>query len=246
MDRTILKKLGLSDKEIKVYLSLLEYGAISVRGLADISSLNRGTTYDTLKKLQDIGVVSYYHQATKQRFVAEDPEKLLKLVEDKESEIKQTKEKLNNIIPELKSLQDKGGNQPTAKFYEGKSGIKFILDDVLNTVARSKEKEYYIYSATKSSDDINNAYPDFTKARIKKKIRVKALSLSEGGGTHGLDERRWLGTHKESATFVLLYSGKCAYISRDARNNPVGVIIENKSICDTQKIIFSHLWELLK
>ena len=35
--------IGSTDKEIKVYLGLLEYGAISVRGLAEVTSLNRGT-----------------------------------------------------------------------------------------------------------------------------------------------------------------------------------------------------------
>ena len=144
MDLTLLKKLGLSDKEIKVYLKLLEYGAISVRGLAEITGLNRGTTYDILKKLQEVGLVSYYHQETRQQFIAEEPDKLLKLVEERESEIKQTKKGLYEMIPELRSLQDKGGNKPVIKFYENKAGIKLILEDVLETVEVTKEKEYLL------------------------------------------------------------------------------------------------------
>lgn len=246
MDITILKKLGLPDKEIKVYLTLLEYGPISVRSLAELANLNRGTVYDTLKSLQERGMVSYYHQETKQHFVAEDPAKLFKLVQDKEEELKSTKSKIKEIIPELKSLQDKGGSKPTTKFYEGKAGVRFILDDVLSSMREAQGKEYYIYSATNTSDDINNAYPDFTRERIKKKIHVKAISLAKGGKTHGLDERRWLGTNKESATFILIYVGKCTFISRDAKDAPVGVIIENETIYETQKIIFLKLWELLK
>jgi len=246
MDITILKKLGLSDKEIKTYLKLLEQGGISVRGLAELTGLNRGTIYDILKKLQDMGLVSYYTAETKQKFVAEDADKLLKLVRDKESSLKRIKNKLEELIPELKSLQNKGGIKPTTKLYEGKKGVRFILDDVLSSVNKEKDKEYYIYSATNASDDINNAYPDFTRARIKKKIQVKAISLAKGGKTSGLDERRWLGTHDESATFILIYAGQCAFISRDAKGAPVGVIIENKMIYETQKIIFLKLWEMLK
>ncbi len=246
MDITILKKLELSDKKIKVYLKLLEYGAISVRSLAELIGLNRGTTYDILKRLQEIGIVSYYHKETKQHFVAEDPVVLFKLVQGKEEELKSTKNKIKEIIPELRSLQDKGSKKPTTKFYEGKTGVRFILDDVLFSTKEAQVKEYYIYSATNASDDINNAYPDFTRERIKKKIRVKAISLAKGGKTHGLDERRWLGTNKESATFILIYADKCAFISRDAKGAPVGVIIENQMIYETQKIIFLRLWELLK
>lgn len=246
MDISCLKKIGLNDKEIKIYLALLEYGAISVRGLADVTDINRGTVYDTLKQLQEQGLVTYYHHETKQRFVAEDPEKITKLAQEKEVELKQVKNRIKDLIPELKSLQEKEGHRPVTKFYEGKSGVRYILEDVLKTMSEHEEKEYYIYSATKASDDINDAYPDFTKARIKKNIKVKAISMAKGGRMHGLDERKWLGTHDESATFILVYSGRCAFISRDAKGAPVGVIIENQMIYETQKIIFLQLWKLLK
>jgi len=246
MDITILKKIGLSDKEVKVYLALLEYGAISVRSLAEITGLNRGTTYDILKRLQEMNLATYYHHETKQKFVAEEPEKLISIIKNKEEEFKKTRQNIEDIIPELRSLQDKGGQKPTSKFYEGKNGIKLILEDVLNSVYKNGENEYYIYSATNASEDINKAYPDFTKVRIKKEIKVKAIAMAKGGNVHGLDERRWLGTDQESATFIFIYAGKCAFISRDSKGMPVGVIIENQMIYETQKVIFSELWKLLK
>jgi HTH-type transcriptional regulator, sugar sensing transcriptional regulator len=245
MDKTILKKIGFSDKEIKIYLTLLEYGAISVRGLAELSGINRGTAYDILKKLQEQGLVSFYHEDTKQKFVAENPAKLLDLLKHQESELHKMKSGIEELIPELSLLQDRGDKHPTSKLYEGFKGVKYILEDVLNVMEDSKDKEYYIYSATELSEDMNKAYPDFTKARIKKNIRVKAISLAEGGRTHGLDERRWLGTHDKSATFIIIYDNKCAFISRDAKGSPVGVIIENKNIYKTEKIIFLRLWEAL-
>lgn len=244
MDLSILKKLGLSDKEVKVYLALLESGAISVRSLAAITAINRGTVYDILKGLQDIGLVSFFHQKTKQHFVAEDPSKLLKFTDDKEKEIQKVKEDLKVLIPELSSLTANETSRPVTKFYEGRSGIKSILEDVIDS--QTESDEYFVYSATNSSDDIYQAYPNFTKDRIRKKIRVKAISLAQGGKLSGLDQRKWLGTNDKSATFILIYRNKCAFISRDLSNNPVGVIIENKMIYETQKIIFLQLWSLLK
>lgn len=245
MELSILKKLNLNDKEIKVYLKLLEYGAISVRSLAELTDINRGTTYDILKRLQELGLVSYYHQDTKQHFVAEDPEKLLKLLASQETELHEAKEGIRDLIPELKSLQEKEDNRPTTKLYEGKAGIRQILDDVLESVSKEINKEYFIYSATKSSEDINSAYPEFTKERIKRKIAVKAISLAKGGRTSGLDERKWLATDEQSATFVIIYAGKCAFLSRNKSGQPVGVIIENKNIYETQKIIFDSLWKFI-
>jgi predicted transcriptional regulator len=249
MDLAILKKLNLSDKEIGVYLKLLEQGACSVRVLAEITELNRGTAYDILKKLQEIGLVSFYHQDTKQKFVAEDPEKILQLVDEQSKELKRIEEKIKEIIPELKSLQEKGGNKPVSKFYEGKHGVKFILEDILGTLKGDRQAEYYIYSTAGVREDVYGAYPDFNNKRVKNKIKALTISLSEGGGTYGLDERKWLsvtGLGQGQMTYILIYSGKCAFISRDLSNNPVGVIIENKMIYETQKIIFLQLWSLLK
>jgi len=244
MNQSILKKLGLSDKEVSVYLKLLEFGAISVRGLAEISGVNRGTTYDILKELQEKGLVSYYHADTKQKFVAEKPEKILELIRKKEEELSDVRDKAESIIPELKALAN-GEDKPVTRYYEGKKGIRFILEDVLETMKGVQEKEYYVYSAKKASEDINVAYPNFTKSRIRSGIHVRSISLAQGGGTHGLDERRWLESNDESATFIILYRGKCAYISRDTKGDPVGVIIENQMIYETQKVIFTALWSKL-
>jgi len=246
MDLTILKKLDFSDKEIKLYLKLLEQGAMSVRGLSELTGLNRGTAYDILKRLQELGLVSYYHQDTKQKFVAEDPERLLKLIKERKEKLEEAKLAIKDIIPELKSLKEKEGDRPVTKFYEGKEGVRSILEDVLSTMDGEAEKEYYVYSSTKASEAINNAFPEYTKERIKRKISVKVISLAQGGKMHGLDERRWLKTSEDAATFVIIYAGKCAFISRDASENPVGVIIENNMIYKTQKILFFELWERMK
>lgn len=248
MDILILKKFGLSDKEIKTYLKLLEIGSSSVRKIAELTGLNRGTTYDILKNLQQFGLVSYYHQDTKQHFVAEDPRRLERLIDNREKELNEIKNKIEDIIPELKSLQGSSSNKPVTKFYEGKQGIKFIMEDVLQTMRIEKEKEYYIYSAPGVREDIYAAYPDFIKKRIKNKIKVKTISLSRGGETYGLDERKWLekeGHDDINMTYILIYHNKCAFISRNPSHKPVGVIIENKMIYETQKIIFDQLWKFL-
>jgi len=246
MKTAIFEKIGLSEKEVKIYLALLKSGAISVRGLAEITKINRGSVYDILKKLQAKGLAAFYHHKTKQKFIAEDPEKLNILVKEKERKLQSAKSEIEKMIPEFRSVQDKNGQKPTTKFYEGRMGIKVILEDIFEVMKTNEEKEYYVYSATEASEDIKEAYPNFTKDRIQKGLKVKAISLAKGGKTNGLDKRRWLGTKQNSATFILIYAGKCAFISRDICGVPVGVIIENRMIYETQRVIFLQLWNLLE
>lgn len=244
MDIEILKKLGFSDKSAKIYLGLLSLGPSSVRNLADYCSLNRGTTYDILKWLQEKGVINYYQKDTKQLFVAEDPEKLRHLVKDEMKELEETEDKLQKMVPELQALYNSGGERPVARYYEKKE-ISQILEDVLEACAASGENIYRIYSAVGVREYLYEQFPTFSDVRIAKNISVKAIALGEGGETCGLDERKWLKTNKTSATYIIIYQGKTAYISLDAKNEPLGVVIENLGIYETQKNIFDELWQKL-
>ncbi|MBI3888691.1 helix-turn-helix domain-containing protein [Candidatus Nomurabacteria bacterium] len=71
--QVVLKNFGFSEKEISVYLALIELGSSSVRTIAGKAKVNRGTTYDILKSLINMGIVSYYKKESKQYFIAEWP-----------------------------------------------------------------------------------------------------------------------------------------------------------------------------
>ena len=245
MTEKVLQKVGLSDKEIKIYLTSLRLGPSSVRQVADSSGINRGTTYDILKSLIDLGLVSYYHKDKKQYFIAEDPEKIKDAIDDKKEELEKTKTEIDKIIPELKSIYNKAGEKPVVKFYEGYAGIKFVLQDLLKSLQRSEEKEYYVYSSSTIKEYLYNVYPEFSQDRFKQGVSVKEISIGPGGETRGLDTRKWL-TRKESApSYTLIYDGKVAMISVDASNKPIGVIIEDTNIYQTQKMIFEFSWSKL-
>ncbi len=244
MDINFLKKLGFSDKEAKVYLALLHLGPSSVRKLAEYSELNRGTTYDALKWLQEQGVVNFYDKDSKQYFVAENPDTLHELVRDQEMDLKDVKRQLDGIVPELQALYNKGGERPVARYFE-KGELKKILEDVLTSCEKSAEKMYRVYSVEGLREYLYKDFPTFSDVRIGKGIAVKAIAIGEGGALRGLDERKWLKTVAKTPTYIFMYPGKTAYISLNAQKEPVGVVIENDGVYETQKQIFDSLWGLL-
>jgi hypothetical protein len=89
--------------------------------------------------------------------------------------------------------------------------------------------------------------PDFSKKRMARKVSVKTIALDEGGQLVGLDERKWLPVKRKNlkATYELIYNGKVAHISLDSAENPIGVVIENEAIYETQKLVFEYLWNKL-
>ena len=245
MDLNIFKKLNFSDKEAKIYLELLRLGPSSVRKLAESCELNRGTTYDALKSLQELGVVNFYDKDSKQHFVAEDPENLAFLVKRQQIDLQKVEKELQKVVPELQALYHSGGERPVAKYYE-KKDLHMILEDVLVSCETSGSDEYRIYSAEGVREYLYESFPTFSDVRVGKGISVRVIALGDGGELRGLDERKWLkGESKEKTkgTYIIMYPEKTAYISLSASNEPVGVVIENKGVSETQKIIFDMLWK---
>ncbi|MBT4857087.1 hypothetical protein HON52_02770 [Candidatus Uhrbacteria bacterium] len=240
-----LALLGLKEKDMQVYRSLLTLSSAPLRRVAQEAGLNRGTVYDALKRLMDAGLVSFVDAKAHRFFTAEEPQKLRGLATRRELEMKKAREQLDSAIPGLHALIGKNNHRPAVRYYEGRVGVRDILEDVLAQTGALREKAYRVYSSPGIRDLIAASWPRFSSKRKKEGVRVKAIALGAGGKTVGLDERKWL-TQKESApTYIFIYANKTAYVSLDDRKHLFGVIIEDAAIAQTQKMIFDSLWRNL-
>ena len=240
---TILNNFGLNEKEIAVYLALVELGGSPVRLISAKSKVNRGTTYDILKSLIEEGLVSFYNKDTHQYFVAENPEKLIEALDMKQKKLEEVKSEIQLSMPELQGLFAKQGGKPQMKLYEGQKGVRAIMQDVLDIMSKAKDKTYYVFSSANVRKNVYQSMPDFSPKRMKLGIKVKAISLGEGGQLVGLDERKWIKSADLKSTYMFIYEGKIALVSLDDELNEVGIVIQNRAIFETQKFIFKNLWE---
>lgn len=240
-----LELIGLKNKDLHVYSVLLELGTAPLRKIAEETGLNRGTTYDALKHLLDVGLVSYVDAKTHRYFTAEDPQKLSGLATRREVAIQEAQLKIKDIIPELHSMFGRSKHRPSVRYYEGYSGVREILNDVLDVCEHTTEKRFRIYSSEGIRDLIASAWPGFIKKRIRKGVSVRTISIGKGGRTHGLDERKWLTEDDRAPSYVFIYPGKTAFVSVDERRELFGVIIEDAAISTTQQMVFDALWKFL-
>lgn len=241
----VLELLGLARKDLDVYQALLRLGSAPLRRVAEAANLNRGTTYDALKRLLDVGLVSYVDAKTHRYFTAEDPHKLRGLATRREVTMREAALTLDDLIPGLDALRGESGYRPAVRYYEGDAGVRDILTDVLEVTERAESKTYRVYSTAAIRVAKDAAWPTFSKERIKRGVRVKAIAIGKGGTTVGLDDRRWLSQGDSAATYIAIYQGKTAYISMDANKRLFGVIIEDAAIAATQELIFDALWKSL-
>src|SRR3989338_2798739 len=119
-----LEQLGLTKNQSLVYLSLLKLGSTTAQSIIKESGLHRSRVYDSLERLEDLGLVSYVVKDFKKYFQAANPEKLLDYVDEK-------KEIVSQLIPELKKLEGMKKEVINASIYKGKEGIKTIHSEML-------------------------------------------------------------------------------------------------------------------
>ncbi len=241
----ILSKFGLSDKEILVYRALLALGPSPVRKVATEAKVNRGTTYDILKTLREQGLVGYYHKEKHQYFVAEDPNKLYDALRFKIDNLKHLQNDLNEIVPQLRSMRTVEEERPVVTYYDGANGMRTILQDVLDRVGAFSHKEYYVYSSASIRRYMYAGFPEYTEERIAKNIKVKVIALGSGGENTELAERKWLSRDNTAPTYTIVYADRVAMISTDKHGLPMGLIVVDKALYETQKVIFEKLWENL-
>ncbi len=243
---SVLMELGLTPKEARIYLALLKEGPSSVRQLASVTGINRGTVFDILKALQSSGLARFYNEKTRQYFVASPPDKLRELGEERADAVSRANKSLSEVVPALESLYDSGDKHPAARMYEGMEGVRTILEDILESMESwSGVKEYYVYSSSAVRDaGLYAAFPDYTEHRIAAEIAVKTISLGPGGTTAGLDARKWIPAIEGVPTYTLMYAGKVAHIFL-SKSELMGVILENRGIFDTQRLLFLELWKRL-
>ena len=124
-----LRKLGLTEKEVKVYLAGLELGPSSVQKIAEMAKITRPTTYEIIKQLEKKGLFEEVKKAKKRYFLAQSPERILGLLRVQKREIEEKEREFIRIIAALESKYSK--EKEGVKVFKGKEGLK-ALEEILS------------------------------------------------------------------------------------------------------------------
>lgn len=239
-----LQQLGLSEKEAKVYLAVLELGPATAMQIAQRAELNRPTAYVQIERLMELGLMSSHEKGKKTFYAAEPPERLQELLSVKESEIADERKRLAEILPELQTLFDTAEERPKVRFYERKAGIMAMADDIF----RTKNKiiltlnPINLFEKTFSPEERK----EFEQIRQKRNIRAKSLYTREEGAfttpPPPTFEDRFLPSEKfPLKAGIDIYDNKVAAYT--LKGKLIGVIVESQEISDTLRSFFELAWE---
>ncbi len=167
-----LRKLGLKEKEARVYLAGLELGPDSLQNIARKSEVTRPTAYEIVKSLQEKGLFREAQQGKKRLFVANSPEKILHILRLQKRELEEKEREFIRIIAALESryaLKD-GGMQ----IFKGKEGLQVLQEQILFTPI----KDIVVFTSEKTQTQ--KWYAILQKRLGKLSIQEKIVSGMQG------------------------------------------------------------------
>jgi len=248
-----LKQLGLSEIETKLYLGLLEKRSTTVMELANHVSIKRITAHFNVESLIAKGLITESRKGARRQIIAEDPDKLQTLLDDRELEIGQLKQNLPTIIQSIsKNLpKAKKDNDVEIRYYEGKKAVHGIYQETLkaNEMYSFADLEKYYEVFPDASDMWEQAYNDNPK-RIVRDILVDNPTSRKFGIEANL-ERYFVkflptaGTYQQfEFSDYIMYDNKVGIIQL-SKDNPTATVIESPQIYMSLRLLHKVMWDLL-
>lgn len=242
MDLSILKDLGLTNAEIKVYVVLLEVGSTTAGPIIEKSRLQNSVVHRSLNSLIEKGLISFIMEGKRKIYQATDPENFYNFINDKKEEFKQ-------ILPELKKKQEIAKIKTEATIYKGKRGINEIYNKLLN----SGGKEYNTYGggARVTYDFMGETWwKNLHIKRIANKIPARQVfdktlrKFGEELNKKPLSKVKFLPQEFEQLTETVIIGDYVAIII--FTENPYGILIKDKTVVDSYRKNFNLLWKQAK
>lgn len=246
MYEDLLIKTGLSAREVAVYTALTSHGELMAGELSKKTGLIRTNAYDVLNSLVRKGIVGYAIRSGKKYFRAADPEKLVDFIDAQKRDLEEIQSQVKSIIPNLKPAGF-NAKRPAIEVYEGKEGLKTILEMSIRESLRTKKEILGVSVQQQKCRELAGPYHiRWYNDRGKHKIKSRYLMSAE-------------------EKIIPVKHTKYKILPKIARNpNEIfifgnittqffftgdlftAIVIDNGDITDKYRHYFDFLWSLIK
>jgi len=243
-----LEKIGLTEGEVKVYLSLLELGASSTGSIIKKSGVSGSKVYEVLDRLSQKGLVMSVIKNGVKNFEVASPSRILHYLEEKKSLIDEEKVSVQKIIPEL-ILKQKSTKANEAKIFTGWEGLKTAEEDILSSLG--KGEEWLSMGLTEQPESWEIYFNKKQEERAKKGIIHKHLLNEKYVSLHKKrkhlphTEFRFLPKEFEMPTSTEVYANKVMIFIMSVES-PMAILIESKAVADSFRKYFYAMWNQSK
>ncbi|MFH0885319.1 MAG: helix-turn-helix domain-containing protein [Candidatus Micrarchaeota archaeon] len=249
MGLEILRKLGLHDNEISVYLTLLQTGQTTTGPLVKKTGIPSSKIYQILDRLIEKGLVGYLVHGGVKKFRPNRPIVLRHLLDIRENELDALKNELEQTLPSLEAEFQAEKSDYKVELLEGTRGIKTVYDIALDLLKNGDEM-YTIGYPLLASEIFNAYFREYHDRIAKKGLRAKILYdydtwFSKKREPRPHADQRYLPKNVKTPAFIHIFKDYVG-IMVVTEKQKLSILIKNKEVADSYLQYFFLLWKLGK
>ncbi len=246
MDK-IIEKLGLSDKETKIYMASLKLGEASITELSRASGQKRTTSHLAVNQLAMLGLVSETVKGKRRVVAPVHPRRLLEIARLRANQVE---DHLNELI----ALYNVPKEKPKISVFEGEEGVRHVYKELYDSL-NNKEEAIWIsrISSLKSVPYSISGWKDML--RRLKNPSIRELNYDEPSAREWDKEMRSLRGKNHAIRYMprnfefgftdnLIFQNKLVIFS--LKSDLFVTVIESEEIVKTYKALFECAWNQSK
>ncbi|USN45057.1 MAG: hypothetical protein H6502_03265 [Candidatus Woesearchaeota archaeon] len=250
MFESVLKEIGLTNAEIKIYLALLQKGPLTKTPLVNESKISGSKVYEVIEKLTTKGLISSTSKNNVKQFDAAAPSKIIDYLHRKKESIQRVEEEVNDLLPQLTKIKETKYLQPDINTFFGWEGLSTVFLEELAAV--QKKTEVFIIGASRGKDQkkMELFFSKYGRLAAEKGLHIKILfNIHDKAYVAKIEEnigkkydKRFLFedtpteiTVIKNTTFITIH-----------HTEPTVIRIRNNETADSFKQYFASLWQIAK
>lgn len=252
MIQNLLTQIGFSDKEIAVYMAILEHGRLSYTDLAKASGLNRTTTYSVARDLLSRGLLQEDFSSPVKVLVIASPEALMTTTAREEATLSEKKNLIKNVIEEIRSVPTAAGYVAPAITFIPEQRIAQYLkqrNDEWNASLVKTDKTWWGFNDVDFIAIYGPAWLDWYWTKAPKGIVTKVFSNDRAA-------EREMQKHQPADRHIRFWQNDHVFtgclwivgeyiITTNVRQSPHYLIeMRDKTLAHNLRTVFSALWNL--
>ncbi len=244
MDNEVLRNIGLTNGEIKVYNALIKTGQASSGPIMNHSGISSSKVYLILEKLMQKGLISSVIEAGVKQFFVTNPIHLVDYLENKQLELEKLKQQARELAREVSKTLG-SHKEESAQVYRGIVSMRSAFQNIWDELKRGEE---FLFFGVPEMDQtapkvfFRNMQRRREELGIKTKgiidVSLKAKFASFYKGAKGV-ELKFLPLGFPHACGI----GKTRVVYNLWDDHPIAFEIKSERITNRYRSYFNKLWK---
>lgn len=174
MDKEILREIGLTEGEIRVYSALAELGKSSTGAIMEKSGISSSKIYLILEKLIEKGLVSFVIEENVRKYQVTNPNTIIEYIRKKKDYLDSLEEKAKELILSINSVLGKY-EEETVQIYKGFKGAETAFTKLIEETDSNGTHLFFSHDQEELEESVLLFFKKIKEKRQEKNI--KALGI---------------------------------------------------------------------